>query len=340
PLNGVTTFDLVTMRKHILGVQTLDSPYKLIAADINNSRSISTFDMVELRKLILQINSDFSNNTSWRFVRADYNFPEPANPWVEAFPEVINFNNLDVDQTAADFIAIKIGDLNNSAQANALLGTDERTTAGELPFNVADQKVIAGNEYTVEFTAELADVEGYQFTLNYEGLELVNINEGVAKADNFGTVYATEGAITTSWDGVAESDIAFSLTFRATTNARLSELLSVSSQYTTAEAYSNNDKLDVALTFNGATATTKFELFQNTPNPFNGATTVSFNLPEAATATLTVFDLTGKVLSVVNGDYTAGYNEVELANLNASGVLYYSLETANYTATKKMIVIK
>jgi hypothetical protein len=68
PLNGVSTFDLVLINKHILGLEPLNTPYKMIAADANNSRSITTFDIVELRKLILGIYTELPNNTSWRFV--------------------------------------------------------------------------------------------------------------------------------------------------------------------------------------------------------------------------------------------------------------------------------
>jgi hypothetical protein len=49
PVNGVSTFDLVLMSKHILGVESLDSPYKLIAADVNRQR-ITTLDMIQIRK--------------------------------------------------------------------------------------------------------------------------------------------------------------------------------------------------------------------------------------------------------------------------------------------------
>jgi hypothetical protein len=87
PLNGVTTFDLVLITKHILGIQLLDSPYKMIAADVNNSSTITTADMIQLRKLILGIYDDFPNNTSWRFVDADYVFPDPTNPWLQEFPD-------------------------------------------------------------------------------------------------------------------------------------------------------------------------------------------------------------------------------------------------------------
>jgi len=115
PRNGVTTFDLVTISKHILNINTLDSPYKMIAADANNSGTITTLDLVQIRKLILFIDNEFSNNTSWRFVDGAYNFPNASNPWAEVFPEVININNVTADQLSNNFVAVKIGDVNGSA---------------------------------------------------------------------------------------------------------------------------------------------------------------------------------------------------------------------------------
>ncbi|MEZ4931408.1 MAG: hypothetical protein R2788_04655 [Saprospiraceae bacterium] len=61
-------------------VELLDSPYKMIAADANKSNSITTFDLVQIRKLILFINTDLPNNTSWRFVDKAYAFSNPAEP--------------------------------------------------------------------------------------------------------------------------------------------------------------------------------------------------------------------------------------------------------------------
>ena len=50
--NGVSTFDLVLIQKHILGIEKLNSPYKVIASDINNDERVTAIDLVELRKLI------------------------------------------------------------------------------------------------------------------------------------------------------------------------------------------------------------------------------------------------------------------------------------------------
>lgn len=114
--NGVTTFDIVLITQHILGVAPLNSPYKLIAADVNKSGSVTTFDLVGLRKVILNIETEFpGGNTSWRFVPADYVFPNPADPFHPPFPEEIVLTNFVGDKLEENFIAIKVGDVNNSA---------------------------------------------------------------------------------------------------------------------------------------------------------------------------------------------------------------------------------
>ncbi|MCO6477151.1 MAG: T9SS type A sorting domain-containing protein, partial [Phaeodactylibacter sp.] len=353
-LNGVSTFDLVLMSKHILGVQVLDSPYKMIAADVNNSKSITTLDLIQLRKLILSIDTQMSNNTSWRFVKRSYVFPRPNNPWFEAFPEIVNINNLPgTGISNADFVAIKVGDVNLDAQVNSLSGVDGRTLAGDFNFEVEDAEVKAGNEYTVVFTAsDIASIDGYQATLAFDNnaLELVDIIEGEVKEENFGLVYAAEGLITTSWNQAAPSDFRlptsalFSLVFRAKADAQLSELLSVNSRVTKAEAYNTNGEfLGVGVTFSGkAVAGAGFELYQNTPNPFKGETLVGFNLPVDDSVTLTVSDVTGKVLKLIRLDGVKGYNNVVLnsSTLPAAGVLYYTVETSEYTATKKMVIIE
>ncbi|MEO7174391.1 MAG: T9SS type A sorting domain-containing protein, partial [Saprospiraceae bacterium] len=85
-----------------------------------------------------------------------------------------------------------------------------------------------------------------------------------------------------------------------------------------------------------------YELYQNVPNPFVKSTVVGFNLPSSMRGKLTVYDVTGKVLKVVEQTFNKGNNQVTLtrSELAASGILYYTLETADYTATKKMIILE
>jgi hypothetical protein len=313
----------------------------MIAADANKNGSITTFDIVELRKLILGIYTTLPNNTSWRFVDKSYAFPNPNNPFGATFPENKSIVNLTTNALNQDFVSIKVGDVNGSAIANANMQAEDRT-AGTLLFDVADQTVKAGEVVTVNFKAA-ERVQGYQFTMNFNGLEVADVVPGEGmKTENFG-VFAD--AITTSFDGNVAGE--FSVKFRAAKAGKLSEMLGVSSRITKAEAYNNNnDKLDVAFRFNqGGISTISgvgFELYQNQPNPFVNKTFIGFHLPEAATATLSIYDETGRMVFTQKGDFAKGYNSIAIdrAVLNTTGVLYYKLETATDSATKKMIQTK
>ncbi len=340
PLNGVTTYDLVLVSKHILGLEPLNTPYKMIAADANRSGSITTFDIVEFRKLILGIYNELPNNTSWRFVDKSYSFPNPSNPFQSTIPENVSISSLSADMMVNNFEGVKIGDVNGSAIANSLQSVDDRTAATML-FDVEDRAVKAGEVFTVNFKGA-EKVQGYQFTMNFNGLEVQDITPGAKmNLDNFG-VFAD--AITTSVDGESNE---FAVTFRATKAGQISQMLGVSSRITKAEAYTlTNDRMDVAFRFNGAAGSVisgvGFELYQNQPNPFVSKTFIGFHLPEATSATLRIFDETGRMVFTQNGDFAKGYNtiSVDRSLLNTTGVLYYTLETATDSATKKMIQSK
>jgi hypothetical protein len=336
--NGVSTFDVVLVQKHILG-QPLDSPYKVISADVNNSGSVTTLDIIQMRKLILNIDTEFANNTSWRFVDAAYTFPVDKNPLEMPFPEIVNINNLERGDNA-NFIAMKTGDVNNSALVAP------RAKTGTLAIEAPNMELRAGNEYTIPFTADLQDILGYQFTLNIDKskAKIVDLVYGAATAEHFG-VFPGEGVITTSFnqEDLGEGTQLFGLVIKATADADLSEVLQINSRYTAAEAYSSTDaQLNVALSFTCSnTATAAFRLDQNTPNPFQGETLIGFNLPQAGEATLLIQDVAGRTVKLIEGDFVRGYNQVKLksSDLPSVGVFFYTLTAGDHTATKKLMII-
>lgn len=112
-LNGVTTFDLLLIAKHIDGTDLLSSPYKIIAADIDNSNTIAVEDTMDLRSFILGAITELPIS-NYRFVLKSYVFPDPLDPFTPAFPESFSITNLQQDLTGIDFVAIKKGDVNNT----------------------------------------------------------------------------------------------------------------------------------------------------------------------------------------------------------------------------------
>jgi len=352
--NGVNVQDIIAIQRHILGVERLTSPYQQIAADANRSNTITAQDLVDIRRVLLNP-VGFTNNTSWRFVDAEYTFNDPLNALSENFPETITINPMDDDRMNVDFVGVKIGDVNNSVRANSssLNGTTSRSRAMELV--AAEMNLKAGNEYTVSFRSEdIANVEGYQFTLNFDaskvafaGYNAVGLN---LTDENFGFALLEEGMVTTAWhtlDAVelTGSDVLFTMTFRALGEAKLSEVLRATSSFTEAMAVSNGTAIGLNLVFEtnaGIVSGDVYELFQNQPNPFANETIIGFTLPESMNATLSVFDVTGKMVKMIEGNYAKGMNNVIIkrSELPASGVLYYQLEAGDFRATKKMIIIE
>ncbi len=355
--NGVTTFDLVKISRHILDIESLDSPYKIIAADVNHSESVTTLDIVELRRLILNITTAFPNNTSWRFVDRDFIFVDESNPFQTTFPEVISFNDFTDDELAADFVAIKVGDVNCSALANNLIAAEDRTNDHDLVLTINDQQLVEGELALIEVkAAEASTFTGFQFTMNFDGeaIDISDVHPGVLpqiNTDNFGMNRLDKGQLTSSWSNaklvkVEAGEILFTLEVKAKQASRLSDILSLNSNITAAEAYDENDEtMGVALVFNHLDGTSivdnSFELYQNRPNPYDDATTIGFNLPKAGAASLRIFDVSGKLVKYYKGDFAKGYNEVtvEADALNTTGVLYYQLESSSDVATKKMILL-
>lgn len=351
--NGVTTFDMVLMLKHILDIKKLDSPYRIIAADINNSGTITTLDMVQLRKVLLQYEDEFPNNNAWRFVLNDFQFTDATNPFSDDFPEVYNVNNLGEDATIADFVAIKVGDLNGDAIPNALVTVDERNEQEQLVLKTAEQTFTKGQQIEVPvYAKDFEVVTGMQFDLQFAPAQLnlldIQPQQGLALED-FGTVNTLEGILSVSWGTATAKSFStetpvFTLVFTAEENGQLSNALQMTPAYLESEVYvdnaTNTTQLGLRLQI-GAKDWIKdnVTLFQNKPNPFRGQTTVSFQLGTATMATLKVYDVAGRVVYQHTKDYTAGYHEVELSNLKASGILYYQLESSTFVATKKMILL-
>ena len=360
-LNGVTTYDLVLITRHILGTEPFDSPFKMIAADINNSQTITTFDLVELRKLILFINSNFPSNSSWRFIEKDYVFPQTSNPWADIFPEVINVNNMMTGMNDADFMAVKIGDINGSASPNSNFmgnGIGDRSD-DKLMFNTEDKLVASGESIEVVFEAkDFADVYGFQFTIDYDANKLsfqyINSTE-LTNGENYGLSLLDEGAITALWfettmHTLDDGTPILSMQFEVKEDCHLTEVLNISSRYTMAAAYIGEamDEWEVGLDFEenltpvyGVQAE-GFALHQNVPNPFTNRTAIGFELPQAGKATFTIYDTSGRILKEIEDNFSQGYNEITIESkaLPTHGVLFYKIESAGLTAVRQMTLIK
>ena len=103
--NGVSTADIVKIQRHILGIENLNSPYKLIAADVNATSSITASDISEIRRLVLGVVNEFNKVESWSFVPKAYVFPNVNSPWSAPRSADVSITK-DNERLVEDFVAI------------------------------------------------------------------------------------------------------------------------------------------------------------------------------------------------------------------------------------------
>ena len=341
PLRGISTFDLVLIQKHILGVELLDSPYKVIAADINNSQSISALDLVELRKLILGQNVEFPENTSWRFVSNTSEIEDALKPW--PFNESAIYDHLEQSVYGSDFIGVKIGDVNGSIIANSAPRNNE-----QLAFVIENQALQIGQEIKVDFKAKDFDqIEGFQFTLNIGSLEFMRVESGAIDFTeaNVGTSFLNRDLLNISWNNSIEEtnadEVLFTLIFNASNSSSIASELRLDDQLLSAEAYPQNERpIGVELKFNASISNSNFELHQNVPNPFTTETQIGFELANNSDAELIIYDVSGKQVHGEQGAFAKGLNTITINknDLPGSGIYIFQIITKDWTASKRMIL--
>jgi hypothetical protein len=347
-LDGVTTLDLVMIQRHILGLSELDSPYKLIAADINNSESLTATDLLALRKLILGIDLTLDQNTSWRFVSKNESMNDMTDPW--PFTEDLILQSESTQSIDADFIGVKIGDVNNSSEG--LLGAEsiEKRSSNTLEIITHDRKIRRDDQIYIDLvSSSTVDLEAMQMTITWDAdaMTLIDIVPiGIDMKDYHSSV-TNSGQLTIAWhnvDGkkVSEGAPFFQLVMEGNKTARLSNILEINSNITSAIAYNMTDEsMDIDLKFEDA-ETFGIIFGQNKPNPFLSETTVEFSLPEAMEVTFKVFAGSGKMIHKTTNNYTEGSNTLKLGEQLGEyrGLLFLKMETAEFSEVKRMIRIE
>ena len=362
-LNGVTALDVTRISQHVGGTLPFTNPLEYIAADINKSNSLNTSDASTLQNALL--NNPIALNlfkNSWRFVPTGTMFSTPYGTgsfW--NFPEKRTYTGITGSQTDQDFDAIKVGDLVTPSVNPAL----KPAPAVPVVFTVPEMALTVGALVEVPFRCEhFEDLVALQacFWFNPGVLALdavLPLANSPVQVGNFGTWELAEGRLRMVW-AVANAETKsgnpelFKLRFRVLQGGYgLGDVLHISQKDMEASAWHTDYRPEpVELVYAPVTETQQrgelaagvvgFELYQNEPNPFADKTTIAFQLPTAATATLTVYDESGRVVFTQKGDYAKGYNAIVLDRslLKTSGVMYYTLETPTDSATKKMVQIK
>ncbi len=338
-LAGVTTIDIVYIQQHILGLTRLQSPYKLLAADVNGSKSITAADLVELRRVILGRSTDFDAG-NWKFVDGEFEFDMDGDMYTyDDKIEVINAKEVDVDH---NFVGLKVGDVNGNAFTVLAQGY-----VGPRSTEVFDVRATRRGDivrYGLSIHS-MKEIIGFQMAINLsDDMKVVALGSDHISLSEEDFV-VTEDALRISWSNAttidAENNELFFIDIKVQGNK--TPTLSTQGGDLPAEVYDGYLKAhNVVLELREQNIESDAVLLhQNVPNPFTTTTDISFEMPQAGTAHLTINDINGRSVYEETGLFKKGLNTIRInANdIHGSGIYYYTIISDGYKETRRMIVL-
>jgi len=346
-LNGVSTLDIIFIQRHILGLEEFNNPLKYIAADANNTASITALDIISIRKLILGINDEFPDNTSWRMIDANYKFADPADPLNTDWTESAYINGFESDEFV-EFFGIKVGDVNGSAINQFQSSSSEVRSNKTLGIGYEEKSFEAGEVIELELMPDnIESLQGAQFTLKFNDrmLEVQDLNfENNTLCGQENVHLLDEGLISVSWNtfqAIVDEQPLLKINFIAKKPGSFSEALSLSQDHLEAQSYYNGLVGDLELIPKSA-ENGDVVLFQNIPNPWAESTIIQYYLPEDQTIELSIYNINGAFVKKLNIDSKKGLNEfvIEKPELNQTGVFYYELKSDKSRQIKKMLILE
>ncbi len=303
PLLGISTYDLILVAGHILGTQPIEDHFGLMAADVNQSGTISTLDLIELRKLILRVIPHLEEAPVWHYLTHQ---EEGYRHWV----------------------AVKTGDVNHSYFSPLL-------PRSPLIFSTENKFVEAGSEITFVLPkAFFADYTGGQMSIAYqpEYLRVLSSNGNTAIQN-----LNQSGQIHLSWLAEEWTDD-WIFNFRASQSGYLSEWLSLSMDAMEPEVYTS-DGTTMSLQWQWEAPATPMQLG---PNPFSEGTYLLLWSDKKEEATIMIYNEIGQNIWKQKESLQIGTNALYISSskLGQPGIYTVQVDLGHTQWATKMVFVK
>jgi uncharacterized repeat protein (TIGR01451 family) len=341
PLNGIDVADVVAIQRHILQTQIFTSAFQTIAADVNESRSVSVQDITLIKALILGMSTSYPANTFWKFVPSDHTFNSVSNPF--PFPQSKSLTAAQVQNTHADFKGIKLGDVNMTRDNSQ----SARVGGGEITFDIRREMKVGDGTIEIPIRVMKFDnISGYQFTVKWDKdkLELLNLDNQSVNS-SFGTNQESNGWLSVLWHNeegasttLSDNSKLFMLNFRSTNGGGFRDI-NITNDLTAARVYNGNlQPVTYKVSWSELAMEDYDEKTKMYPNPFSESLTVEFYSPENELVKLEFTDVLGRKVYQGAINASVGMNKVQCDPSIGSGVYI-----ANLLSTRgqfKMKIVK
>ncbi|NNE15861.1 MAG: T9SS type A sorting domain-containing protein [Saprospiraceae bacterium] len=351
---------MLRLQKHLVFIERFTDPHEWIAADLDNSNSITVSDLLLLQKLLVFITPEFEFVDSWKFIDSKFIFP-PTNILNSNYPESISFTPLTSSYDMADFTGIKMGDIDGSANLNDKNPISiNKSTCTDIVVKEEDLK--AGETVNLKFkTDNFTDVAAFILEISFDNQKLQydgfhsSTLTGL-EAGNFSEALLTQGYLITNWfsaSGLGEqlenNENLFTLTFKVLENSKVSDVVSITNDNLNSEYVSSNVTTTCVELDYEVISSNKFvdsNIFNTyvKPNPFNNRCEIiienDFN--QYSNSNLTIFDVSGRIVFNSPISLKNRINAIPISGEhlnNMPGLYYYKINSRNLTVSGKLIYL-
>jgi hypothetical protein len=337
-LNYLNAADVAVIQRHITQTQILEHPYKLIAGDINKSKSITILDKVLVEAVILGI-QNFPNNAQWILLPADYHFSE-SDPYTYPSSTVITDLIQDVVQ---DFVGIHLGDVVQNTSTAGRINTTEQLTLD------LKSQLVAEGQFKIEVRGKnFKGLSALQAAFELDkGLELISVKPKAISP----SVNVVAGSVRMMWvesEGksktIAEDEVLFELYLQNLniTTIPINERVSLS-QHFNANAFSSDlTARDVNINWSSLNSEeVKIESGEWYPNPFSESIATTINIKNDQEVTIQIADIRGKQINNITVACLKGINKItySAAQLHylSPGIYFITVVVDGITKTTKLV---
>jgi len=303
-ITGLTTYDLVLISKHILGIEPFKCPWQILAADVNCTGSVTTFDIVTARKVILGI-LDSLPCGSWRFM-----------------PDSATVSN----GACQDFVGVILGDV-NAGPCNDSLATSAESRFQPRNLFLNEHDFQPGETAQVSlFFVENTELNGLQFVLDFDP-DLINIQKiETEMLEDFdaGSYHLTNQHLALSWIRAQRQQFSATTTLlrfdvTAPKGGKLSELLRFSESGLHPEAYSTDGQIH-PLQLAWIPPASDYSI---SPNPARNLFTLKATAKQDGDLLVQMLDLQGKIVLAKTLPAFTGFNSWEIETSTTPSGFYF-----------------
>ena len=347
---GTSVSDIIKIRRHLAQLERFTSGYQLIAGDVNCDCTVSISDVIKIRRYLAVLDTLPCGN--WAFVDSSYGV-DTAN-WCPVPSDIVTA--LAGNQSDSSFVGVRKGDVNNTWASPVFAVARQRelnSAAGRVSLSLGDV-VDPGDHIVVPVTlGRAAPAAGVELHLKYDPRYLAFAGL-TTEAMEDATLNHDGSSVHLVWENL---DQPINLSADRVVAGVEFEMLTPPDEFTEVEITSaeivdeegtpfaltcRNSHVFAADGIDDGVLPGDYWLGQNSPNPFNPVTEISFRLPAATSVILEIYNTLGqKIASLIDATLESGEHRVKWdASEFSSGVYFYRLEAHGFSQTKKMVLMK